>query len=54
MSLILALFLLGSWATLATDACTWAAERPNIVFILIDDFGNADSGPYGAKDIHGW
>jgi arylsulfatase A-like enzyme len=27
------------------------AEKPNIVFILIDDFGYADSGAYGAKDI---
>jgi len=25
--------------------------RTNFVFILIDDFGYADSGPYGVKDI---
>jgi arylsulfatase A-like enzyme len=28
-----------------------AAERPNIVFILADDLGWADTGPYGA-DLH--
>lgn len=28
-----------------------STTKPNIVFILIDDFGYADSGPYGVKDI---
>lgn len=30
---------------------TASTTKPNIVFILIDDFGYADSGPYGVKDI---
>lgn len=37
---------------LAADASAPAnGKRPNIVFILVDDFGYADSEPYGAKDI---
>ncbi|MEQ1859182.1 MAG: sulfatase-like hydrolase/transferase [Chthoniobacteraceae bacterium] len=42
--ILLSLLILASIASAQT-------RQPNIVFILIDDFGYADSGPYGAKDI---
>ena len=38
-------------AMLVSSLSADAASKPNIVFVLIDDFGYADSGPYGAKDI---
>jgi len=38
-------------ASITYGADAPAARQPNIIFILVDDFGYADSGPYGAKDI---
>jgi arylsulfatase A-like enzyme len=42
------LFLLASASTLAiTGLSVDAADKPNIILILSDDFGYGDSGPYG-------
>lgn len=50
----LRLLLLVFWYVVASEPniAKSASEKPNIVFVLIDDFGYADSEPYGAKDVH--
>ena len=41
--------LLGSGSSHAADA---PAKKPNIIFILADDLGYGDIGPFGQKIIH--
>src|SRR5262245_10248456 len=45
------LLIVAGWCVLLAALGFAADRKPNIVFILIDDFGYADCGPYGAKDI---
>ncbi len=48
-----ALALLFTLAGAATDArSAEPARKPNIVFVLADDLGYGDIGPYGQKIIH--
>ena len=41
--------LLRSWSSHAADV---PAKKPNIIFILADDPGCGDLGPFGQKIIH--
>ncbi len=49
--IVLALLMLAAFCCSLSTTNAADARKPNIIFILIDDFGYADSEPYGVKDI---
>ncbi len=43
--------MLGVLLALSFGQAAAAAERPNIIFVLVDDMGYGDIGPFGATDL---
>ena len=47
------LTLFAAVAAMNVAAQAWAADKPNILFIVADDHGYGDSGPYGGGEGRG-